>query len=192
MPPIDTHHNNETNKTTINNIHQGFTDGVMTVGPYAGRKVAEAKPLIRDEMLAAGHALPYSEPEKTVMSRSGDECVVALTDQWYLTYGEDAWRAATERALASMETFHDEARHAFSHTLGWLQQWACSRSFGLGTRLPWDEQYLIESLSDSTIYMAYYTVAHFLQNGDMFGETPGAIRAEDMTHEAWDYVFLKG
>jgi hypothetical protein len=45
-----------------------------------------------------------------------------------------------------------------SHTLGWLQQWACSRSFGLGTRLPWDEQYLIESLSDSTIYMAYYTV----------------------------------
>jgi leucyl-tRNA synthetase len=44
------------------------------------------------------------------------------------------------------------------HTLGWLQQWACSRSFGLGTRLPWDEQFLIESLSDSTIYMAYYTV----------------------------------
>jgi hypothetical protein len=46
---------------------------------------------------------------------------------------------------------------------GWLNQWACSRSFGLGTRLPWDEQYLIESLSDSTIYMAYYTVAHYLQ-----------------------------
>ena len=22
-----------------------------------------------------------------VISRSGDECVVALTDQWYLTYG---------------------------------------------------------------------------------------------------------
>jgi hypothetical protein len=50
----------------------------------------------------------------------------------------------------------------FSHA-GWLQQWACSRSFGLGTRLPWDEQYLIESLSDSTIYMAYYTIAHYLQ-----------------------------
>jgi hypothetical protein len=51
---------------------------------------------------------------------------------------------------------------ACSHA-GWLQQWACSRSFGLGTRLPWDEQYLIESLSDSTIYMAYYTIAHYLQ-----------------------------
>lgn len=51
-----------------------------------------------------------------------------------------------------------------THTnAGWLNQWACSRSFGLGTRLPWDEQYLIESLSDSTVYMAYYTVAHYLQ-----------------------------
>lgn len=70
-----------------------------------------------------------------------------------------------------METYGEEGRRAFEHTLGWLRQWACSRSFGLGTRLPWDPQYLIESLSDSTIYMAFYTVAHLLQNGDMYGET---------------------
>ncbi len=38
----------------------------MTVGPYAGKKVSEAKPIIRDEMVAAGQAIPYSEPEKTV------------------------------------------------------------------------------------------------------------------------------
>lgn len=39
-----------------------------------------------------------------------------------------------------------------------------------GTKLPWDEYWLIESLSDSTIYMAYYTVAHFLQEGTFKGE----------------------
>ena len=50
---------------------QGFTDGVMTVGPHAGRKVSEAKPLIREEMLAAGQAMPYSEPEKTVRGARG-------------------------------------------------------------------------------------------------------------------------
>lgn len=38
-----------------------------------------------------------------------------------------------------------------------------------GTRLPWDQQWLIESLSDSTIYMAYYTVAHLLQGGVLNG-----------------------
>lgn len=31
--------------------------------------------------------------------------------------------------------------------------------------MPWDENWLIESLSDSTIYMAYYTVAHLLHGG---------------------------
>lgn len=68
-----------------------------------------------------------------------------------------------------MELYHEDTRKGFEYTLGWLRQWACSRSFGLGTRLPWDPVFLIESLSDSTIYMAYYTVAHILQQGDMYG-----------------------
>ncbi len=32
-----------------------------------------------------------------VVSRSGEECVVALTDQWYLKYGEPEWQAATRQ-----------------------------------------------------------------------------------------------
>ncbi len=60
----------------------------------------------------------------------------------------------------------------------WLtEKWCFAR------RLPWDPQYLIESLSDSTIYMAYYSVAHVLQRGDIYGQTPGAIAAADMTPE---------
>ena len=136
---------------------KGFTDGVMNVGPYKGKKVSEVKNIIKNEMIEAGDAILYSEPEKPVMSRSGDECVVALTDQWYLTYGEQEWKEATQQCLAGMETWDVHAKHAFEATLDWLNQWACSRSFGLGTRLPWDPVYLIESLSDSTIYMAYYT-----------------------------------
>ena len=52
-------------------------------------------------MLQAGQAMPYSEPEKQVMSRSGDVCVVALTDQWYLNYGEEEWREATRSGPAT-------------------------------------------------------------------------------------------
>lgn len=173
---------------------KGFTDGVMNVGPYKGKKVSEVKNIIKNEMIEAGNAILYSEPEKQVMSRSGDECVVALTDQWYLTYGEQEWKEATQQCLAKMETWDSHGRHAFEHTLDWLNQWACSRSFGLGTRLPWDPEYLIESLSDSTIYMAYYTVAHILQAGDMYckeeGAAPGGIKPEDMTTEVWDAIFL--
>eukprot|EP00967_Tisochrysis_lutea_P109585 scaffold170649_cov19-Tisochrysis_lutea.AAC.2 len=36
----------------------------MEIGKYAGRKVSEVKGIIKEEMLASGGALAYSEPEK--------------------------------------------------------------------------------------------------------------------------------
>ncbi|KAJ7944734.1 Leucine--tRNA ligase, cytoplasmic [Quillaja saponaria] len=171
---------------------KGFTEGTMLVGEFAEKKVQEAKPLIRSKLLEIGQAIMYSEPEKRVISRSGDECVVALTDQWYITYGETEWKKLAEECLSSMNLYSDETRHGFEHTLDWLNQWACSRSFGLGTRIPWDEQYLVESLSDSTIYMAYYTIAHFLQNGDLYGKNESSVKPEQMIDEVWDYIFCAG
>lgn len=77
--------------------------------------------------------------------------------------------------------------------LDWLKEWGCSRTTGLGTRVPWDEQFVIESLSDSTIYTAYYSIAHLLQGGNLEGAEvgPAGIAAEAMTVEAFDYVFLE-
>lgn len=171
---------------------KGFTEGTLLVGEFAGRRVQDAKPLIRSQLIESGQAIMYSEPEKRVTSRSGDECVVALTDQWYITYGEEEWKKMANECLSNMNLYSDETRHGFEHTLGWLNQWACSRSFGLGTRLPWDEQYLVESLSDSTIYMAYYTIAHILHEGDMYGSTTCLIKPEQMTDEVWDFLFCGG
>jgi len=80
----------------------------------------------------------------------------------------------------------------FELILEWLKEWGCSRTAGLGTALPWDDQFVIESLSDSTIYMAYYTVAHLLQGGQLDGNCVGplGVKAEELTIGAWDYVFL--
>ncbi|KAJ6704598.1 LEUCYL-TRNA SYNTHETASE [Salix viminalis] len=90
-----------------------------------------------------------------------------------------------------MNLYSDETRHGFEHTLGWLNRWACSRSYGLGTRIPWDPEFLVESLSDSTIYMAYYTVAHFLHNEDMYGANKThPIKPEEMTDDVWEFHLL--
>ena len=62
-----------------------------------------------------------------------------------------------------MDTHNAETRNGFEGVLAWLNKWACARTYGLGSKLPWDPQFLVESLSDSTIYMSYYTIAHFLQ-----------------------------
>lgn len=60
------------------------------------------------------------------------------------------------------------------------------RPVTIGTRLPWDEQWLIESLSDSTIYMAYYTVAHLLQGGVLNGQGTSPLGIKyGRTSTAW-------
>ncbi|WFD36560.1 leucine--tRNA ligase [Malassezia cuniculi] len=173
---------------------QGFYNGTMLVGTHAGLPVAEAKPLVQKELIDAGLAFVYAEPEGRIISRSGDECVVALVDQWYLDYGEPKWKEQTELLLSRMNTYQPETRNSFEGVLGWLHQWACARTYGLGSRLPWDPQYLVESLSDSTIYMAYYTVAYRLQGGTIDGSSvgPAGIRAEDLTDELWDFILGSG
>lgn len=172
---------------------KGFYEGIMLVEGYKGQKVQDVKKPIQKMMVEKGEALIYMEPEKQVMSRSADECVVALCDQWYLDYGDAEWKQQAMDVLKPMETFCDETRKNFEATLAWLQEHACSRTYGLGTRLPWDQQWLIESLSDSTIYMAYYTVAHFLQGGALNGQgaSPLGIKPEQMTRQVWDFIFFK-
>ena len=170
---------------------EGFYHGTMSIGEYKGKSVEEAKPLIREALIKSGEAVAYSEPEGLVMSRSADECVVSLCDQWYMTYGESVWRKQVTDLLQKMETYCEETRHQFERTLEWLNQWACARTYGLGSKVPFDENFLIESLSDSTIYMAYFTIAHFLHSS-LDGSKPGLskITKEEMDDAAWDYVLL--
>ncbi|KAI0920465.1 hypothetical protein AcV5_010190 [Taiwanofungus camphoratus] len=171
----------------------GFYQGTMIIGEFKGESVQDAKPKVRARMIEKGLAFAYAEPEGLVVSRSSDECVVALMDQWYLDYGEPSWRAQAEKLVAKMETYNSETRNGFEGVLAWLNQWACARTYGLGSKVPWDPQFLVESLSDSTIYMAYYTVAHFLQ-GKFDGSVPGTlnITPDQMTDEIWEYLFRNG
>lgn len=76
---------------------EGFYSGTMVIGDFKGESVQDAKPKVRQQMIEAGLAFAYAEPEGFVLSRSADECVVALMDQWYLDYGEAKWRAQTEK-----------------------------------------------------------------------------------------------
>ncbi|KAK4178800.1 putative leucyl-tRNA synthetase, cytoplasmic [Triangularia setosa] len=176
---------------------EGFYQGVMKVGEFAGEKVEAAKPKVREQLIKAGEAFAYSEPENKVVSRSGDECTVALMDQWYIDYGEDSWRAIAYDYVENkddkgLETYSPDTQHAFKGVLNWLKQWACARTYGLGSKLPWDPTFLVESLSDSTIYMAYYTLVPWLHK-DLFGreQGKGRITPEQMIDEVWDYVFAR-
>ncbi|KAG9258996.1 uncharacterized protein F5Z01DRAFT_614631 [Emericellopsis atlantica] len=176
---------------------EGFYQGTMVIGEFKGEKVETAKPKVRKQLIEAEEAFVYSEPERKVVSRSADECIVSLMDQWYLDYGEESWKQTALKWVENkdgkgMDTYYVETKNMFEGSLNWLNQWACARSFGLGSKLPWDPQFLVESLSDSTIYMAYYTIAHYLHK-DIFGREKGLgnVGPEQMTDEVWDYVFCR-
>lgn len=172
----------------------GFNYGELIIGPFKGMKVKDAKEEMKKKMCDANQALVYYEPENIVIARTSHECVVMKTDQWYLLYGEDKWRDKMREYFESnVNVFHQEIKEKFLKCFEWLSWWACSRQYGLGTRLPFDDQYLIDSLSDSTIYTAFYTISHMLQ-GDLEGTKPGLanLKPEQVNDEFFDYIFRNG
>lgn len=126
------------------------------------------------------------EPEGLVISRAGSKCVVSLLDQWFIDYSNEAWKERVRACLSQMEMSSD-TRQKLDDAVSWINKWGVSRSFGLGTRIPWDPQYLIDSLSDSTIYMVFYTVKHLL-----FRDLEGADQlfpSSELCPEVWAYIF---
>lgn len=172
---------------------EGFYNGTMIIGKYKGEKVEVAKPKVKQDLVESGDAIVYNEPESLIMSRSGDSCIVSLEDQWYLDYGEENWKAQAMQCLDQMKTFHQETHNAFEGVFDWLKNWALSRTYGLGTKIPWDDKYLVESLSDSTVYQSFYTICHLLHS-DFYGKEVGplGIKPEDLTDETFDYIFCRG
>ena len=151
---------------------------------YAGMKVAEAKERIHDDLLKLGLGdVFYEFSEKPVICRCGTKCVVKVVrDQWFLNYSSREWKDRVLRHLESMRIIPDYYKEEFRNKIEWLKDKACARRKGLGTRIPWDREWLIESLSDSTIYMAYYILAKYINTG--------LLKAENMTQEFFDYVLL--
>jgi leucyl-tRNA synthetase len=59
---------------------KGFYEGILLVGSQAGRKVCDAKDIVRQEMIDNGFAAVYFEPEKLVCvsARCCVRCCVAV------------------------------------------------------------------------------------------------------------------
>ena len=84
------------------------------------------------------------------------------------------------KALSELKLYPEKIRPQFEYVVDWLKEWACTREFGLGTKLPWDQKWVIESLSDSTVYMAFYTIVHLLKE----------VPVNKINDKLFDYVFL--
>lgn len=128
--------------------------------------------------------IAYYEPEKEVISRSGSRCVVALVKQWFIDYGDESLTKYVNNYIANdLDTYNENVKNAFIKSSDWLDKWACSRKNGLGTQLL-DTEYMIDSLSDSTIHMAYYTIGHLIERLPL----DIVINNDNL----WEYIFCDG
>jgi leucyl-tRNA synthetase len=163
-----------------------FYGGVLkqNTEQFAGKKVSEVKDLIKNWLAAQKYSDVLLELTNTpVRCRCGAECVVKiLTNQWFLNYGDIDWKEKATKCLHSMSILPQEIQGEFDYVIGWLRERACARQHGLGTKLPWDKDWIVESLSDSVIYMAYYILAKFVN--------AGTITADKISKEFFDYVLL--
>jgi leucyl-tRNA synthetase len=158
-----------------------FHKGRMIVEPFKGLAVKEAKEKVV-ELLSSANALDYMwETTGIVICRCGTRChVKILENQWFLKFSDEEWKKKVRECIERMKFYPEEIRQQFINTVDWLENKACTRKTGLGTRLPWDKEWIVETLSDSTIYMAFYTIYPYLKK----------IPAEKLNDEIFDYVFL--
>lgn len=139
------------------------------VNNYAGEKVAIAREKIKNNFINDNLAtIMHDFAERPVICRCGERCVVKIMDnQWFIRYSDEKWKKKAYECLEGETIIPEEIRTNFEYYIDWLEDWACSRNIGLGTKLPWAKEWLIEPLTDSTIYMSYYTIAKFLRNIDV-------------------------
>lgn len=132
--------------------------------PYSALEVSVAKEKVKNDLTKNKDAVIFYElTNKPVYCRCGTKCFVKLLDnQWFLNYGNSKWKTLAFECLDSMEIIPPEILKEFKNVFDWLKVRACARKTGLGTPLPWDKEWVIESLSDSVIYMVYYIISKYV------------------------------
>ncbi len=172
------------NQATKELYKKEFHNGILKAncGPYAGKTIREAKDILTVDFRKVGAADSMYDLAEPVVCRCMTQCIVKiLSDQWFLNYSEPQWKEKAKQVVAQMTVYPDSAKQNFYTVIDWLREWACARTTGFGTPLPWGKGWIIETLSDSTVYMAFYTVnKHIKQNN---------VKAEALTPEVFDFLF---
>jgi len=153
-------------------------------GKYAGMPVSKAKEEVKKDLISEKKAFAFFEIlNGPIYCRCGSKVTVNLmSDQWFINYGDEGWKELVREHLKEMSLLPEDLRQEFENVVEWLKEKACARRSGLGTPLPWDKDWIIESLSDSTIYMAFYTIARILNEE--------RVDPNSLNHAVFDYVFL--
>jgi len=148
---------------------------------FAGIKIAAIKDEVKDWLKGENIADVFYETSRKAVTRGGGKVIVAvLQDQWFIDYTPQWWKDEGHKLVDNMLFYPDKYKTYMQDIIDWLAFRPCARKRGLGTQFPFEKEWIIESLSDSTIYMAMYTIAHQLRH----------VPVDALEEQFFDYVFL--
>ena len=162
--------------------HMGRMKAVC--GPYAGMRVEEAKDKMKQAMIDAGEAETFHDLTEEVVCRCGRRVHIRrIDDQWFINYADPELTRITDDHCNRMDIIPPEYADNVHGVLDWFRERACARLGNwLGTRFPFDEKWIIEAISDSTLYPIYYTISLYANTKQ--------ILPDQMTEAFFDYVVL--
>ena len=157
--------------------------GVMLVGKYKGRPEPEARDGLKSDLVKSNDAFTVyalSNPEPVICRCNTPVIVKVVRDQWFIDYGNKEWKAQVHAWLDKMKIYPENYRHTFEVLVDWIDERAAERAQGLGTKFPYNPEHIIESLSDSTIYMIFYTFVPSLRAMN--------VKPEQLKPEFFEYI----
>ncbi|MDA3855756.1 MAG: leucine--tRNA ligase [Candidatus Woesearchaeota archaeon] len=152
-------------------------------GEFEGVPIKYAKDKVAQKLKDLELGGIFYETSRRAKTRGNDQVIVAILDeQWFLDYTKDETKQVAFDVLDNMKYNPHKMRPTQRGYLEWVQMRPCARKRGLGTKLPFDKEWVIEALSDSTIYQMFYLMAKTIYKEN--------IPAKKLTLELFDYVLL--
>ena len=164
----------------------GFHTGVMReiCEKYANLPVEQAKELMKLELLEDKSADIFHDLSEEVICRCGSKVIIKrIDDQWFIRYSDPELTERSKEQAKEMHIYPKEYHDNLPKILDWFGDRACARLGNwLGSKLPFDNKWTIEPISDSTLYPAYYIISKYINNK--------TITTQDLTEDFFDYIFL--
>ena len=163
-----------------------FHTGVLNdkCGAYAGIRISQIKDTVKDDLISKNLATIMKEFSEEVICRCKERVVIKqIPDQWFIKYSDYVLTQDSKDYAATMNIYPNDYFVEIPKILDWFDDRAVVRKGSwLGTKFPYKKGWIIEPISDSTLYPAYYIISKYVNENK--------ITANEMTDAFYDYVFL--
>jgi leucyl-tRNA synthetase len=163
-----------------------FHTGILNekCGQYAGIRISEIKDTVKNDLIQNNRATSLKEFSEPVICRCKERVMIKqIPDQWFIKYSDIQLTNESKDYAASMNIYPQEYKDELPKILDWFGDRAAIRKGSwLGTEFPYKKDWIIEPISDSTLYPAYYVLSPYVNQKK--------LQIHEMTDEFFEYVFL--